>query len=286
MGSTLTLTTATTATGDDVSIFTASPLTPGGVLWTGYPGALNVGPGAARPAVNVPAFDTVTNFNQAINTTKRFDVPNPADQLNSPDGANAQHAYAVRSTNKQLRNAVHWYSNTSAGATTARYPTLTVNLADNVFLPNTHGLRGQPALDYVTSKVYVGGCNALFELDYSSAATWQRRGSTFYCLTATGRAFGTTTSTAPKNYIWPSGSALITALGRVVVPDFNPTAPNATFLNNFDLAIPPTADRHVRQLDLAPGRGTLASQLLFDYDAGHAYAVTSNNLLIRANVMF
>lgn len=286
----LQLTAASTST-DSVQLFTAqpdvgAPLAP----WVGYL--------TAAPNVNYnnrPALLTGLPFSSLTNATftkdaapYAFSVPMPGDQLNSAHTTNAQYAYAVRSVGKQLRDVVHWYSPKSAGGTTTRHPVLRVTLdSASAFDTTKPGLVCQPVVDANARRIYVGAGNALFQVSYADATAFASTASTYYNLTQAGRTFGPTTA-APKKYLFATGNALLTPNYRVVVPDYNPNG--QLFLNNFNVNGAPTGDRLGYVVDLNPGRGQVAQQMLYDYTGGSAYMVTTaaapaSNYVIRANIL-
>ncbi|MDB5097425.1 MAG: hypothetical protein JWM80_1846 [Cyanobacteria bacterium RYN_339] len=289
-GSYLKLTAATTPPGtDDIEVYPASSNNPSTATpWVGYSGAPNVDYNN-RPVVTTPYVEQKTGVQYTKDTAYNFNVPAPADQKNSTDAANALWTFAVKTTNKPLRNAVHWYSQTSAGGTTAKYPSLNVTLAGGAKLPTTNGISCQPTIDSRNKHVWVVACNALFELNFNSVDLWGDPANTTYNLTAQGRLAAPSpiyTAPAPKTYIFPAGNALLNFRDHVVVPDYNP-ANGDMWLNNFDVStLGNVADHLYYQVDVGAGTGgtTALQQMLFDYDGGGVYMVTTNNTIIKATI--
>lgn len=284
LSATLQLTAATTPTSgnEDLGVFTASPFLPGGsTLWTGWAGAINTN-WNNRPDVSTAL---ASRLNQTIvkdfNYTWAFKSELPVDQVNTSDGTGGVYAFAQRttSTDKVLKRVAHWYSNTTAPGAPQR-PTLAITRATGATLPVANGLRTQPTIDTDNKRVYVSGCNAVFELSYASAAAFGDPALVNYNVTASGRAAPGPLSGA--NYFFAPGNVLLTLNGNVVVADQN-TSTSRMLLNTFSTPFD-TNDKLVQSLDLNPATGTLAGLLLYDYDQGSVYATTSNNHVVRANV--
>jgi hypothetical protein len=290
VGATLKLTAATTPPGpDDIELFPADSTLPNSTTpWIGYGGAPTVDY-ANRPGVAAGYFGKTTGVQYTKDTTYTFNVPLPADQKDSSDASNALWTYAVRTANKQLRNAVHWYSQTSAGGTTAKYPNLNVTLATGAKLPTTTGIACQPTVDSVNKRLWVVACNTLFELNYNAPDLWADPADTYYNLTAQGRLATPSpiyTTPTPKTYIFPAGNALLNYRNHVIVPDYNP-ANGDMWLNNFDVTtLGNTSDHLYYQLDVGAGTagGTVLPQFLFDYDGGGLYFVTVAGNLVKATI--
>lgn len=275
---------STPTTTDDVSIYSASAYAPGGTtLWTGFNSTPNVDY-TNRPTVSSAALTTQTGLSAVLDSSYSFSVPLPSDQLNTTDTTNAEYAYAERTTNKKLADAVHWYSNKSAGTTTAYYPTLNVTLATGASLPTTNGILSQPTLDSAKHLVYVAACNSLFQLDYSSAANYASTSSSYYDLTAAGRSFGTTTTGGGKKYLFQPSNVLLDVSRHVVLADENLTS-SALTLNDFNGNAAATTDRLTYTLNVTPGTGAMQGAMIYDYDSGSVYLTTSNNEIERVQIL-
>ncbi|HEY9724315.1 MAG TPA: hypothetical protein V6D47_20100 [Oscillatoriaceae cyanobacterium] len=274
---------STPSSTDNVAIYNASAYAPGGTtLWTGFNSTPNVDY-SNRPTVSGPIV-TQTGLSAVLNSSYAFNVPLPSDQLNTTDAANAEYAYAERTTNKKLADAVHWYSNKSAGTTTAYKPTLNVTLATGASLPTTNGILCQPTLDSVKHLVYVASSNGLFQLDYSSAANFASTADTYYDLTSAGRSFGTTTTGGAKKYLFQPTNVLFDLSGHVVLADENLTS-NVLTLNDFNGNASASNDRLSYTLNVSPGTGTIGSAMIYDYNGGSVYLTTSNNEIERAQIL-
>jgi len=281
----LQLTAATTPTtgNEDLGIFTASPNLPAsGSLWIGWAGAINTN-WNNRPTVST-ALATLTNQTivKDFAYSWSFKKELPIDQVNTTDATGGVWAFAHRttSTSKVLKRVGHWYSNTSAPVAASR-PTLTLSRATGATLPTTNGTRTQCTVDTDNRRVYVSGCNTVFELSYASAAAFADPAMCNYNVTASGRA--APGPLAGANYYFAPGNVLLTLNGNVVVADRN-TSTNRMLLNTFTTPFD-TNDKLTQSLDLNPATGTLAGMLLYDYDLGSVYATTNNNHVVRADVL-
>jgi hypothetical protein len=281
----LSLTQNAANSGDNLAFFTADNTRPNGTLWTGYLGGAT--PNAdwdSRPALRVPFF-TLANGAPGTGMVRTVDVPAPADKANvAGDAANAHYTLAVQSTNKPLRSAVHWFSD-NTNTTVAQLPTLNMRTNSYAQLSTAAGIACQPSIDSYIGKVWVAASNALFELDYSSKGNFMRADRTYYNFTTNGRSTGygpVNTGTSPRTYLNATGNALLTANGHLAIADVTPSG--ALSLNHFNLNLAPTANRLVSSVDPSPAAGGVNAQMLYDYDNGSVYAVTTNNYVIRAKV--
>lgn len=284
------LTPASTTT-DSIDLFTASSDFNATTAWVGYSSTTPTVTWNNRPALlSGTPFTSTTNQTYTLNTSPpyAFAVPRPGDQVNASNG-NVMYTYAVRSNNEALRDAVHWYSpksSTLAGSTT-KLPTLNVTLDTAAAIDTTKpGIASQPVVDGY-GRVFVNSGNALFELSYADTISFQSPAKVYYSLTQAGRNFGPTTA-APKKYLFPTGNVLLTPNYRVVTADYNPSG--QLYLNDFNVNLAGTADRLAYYVDASPGKGTIAQQMLYDYQSGSAYAVTRDSAsgtyyVVRANIL-
>jgi streptogramin lyase len=283
---------ASSTSTDSIELYTANPDRTATAAWLGY--ATTSTPSVDwnnRPSLltGLP-FATRTGFAFTKDAPYyNFAVPMPGDQVNSST-AQAQYAYAVRSIGEQLRDAVHWYSPKSSGGDTTKHPELQVTLDTAAAFDTTKpGISAQATLDANAKKVYVTAGNALFQLSYANASDFASTASTYYNLTQAGRTAGVgPTTAAPKRYLFTVGNVLLTPNYRVITADFN--ANGTMFFNNFNTNLAPTADRLAYTVDANPGRGQIAQQMLYDYEGGHAYAVTLHTptntyRVLRANIL-
>jgi hypothetical protein len=282
----LTLTQNNSTSGDNLTFYTADNVRADGTLWNGYLGGATPNTDwDTRPNVRVPFF-SLANGAPGAGQVLTVQVPPPADKANvAGDAANAHYTLAVQSTNRALKAAVHWFSdNTNSSA--AQLPTLTIKTNSYAQLSTAQGIACQPTIDITTQHVYLAASNALFDLDYSSKGKFATPANVYYNFTTAGGSAGygpVNTGTTPKTFLNATGNALLTLNGRVVIPDVTPTG--ALSLSNFNTNLARTGNRLVTSTDITPGTGGVNTQMLFDYDGGSAYVVTTNNYVIRAKVM-
>lgn len=161
-------------------------------------------------------------------------------------------------------------------------PKLFVTLDTAAKTPAASGVQTQPSLDSLGRKVWVVASNALFELSYADANTFQAKSGVTYSLTAAGRSAGPTVAGTPRRYVMPKGNVLFTG-ARLLVADADP-ASNRFFLNTFDPTLAGASDSLLHHHEAAAGAAQIGEQMLFDYYAGSAYMTTRAKAVTRVDI--
>lgn len=268
---------------ENLSLWKASPFHPStSAIWTGYAGTPDVD-WNSRPTL----FGLLGGLtNQAVAKDAAVDLPAgfgadlPLDKANSSDAAGGVVAYGLRTEDKVLRQAAHWYSNTTAPGAAQR-PTLRVQ-RNGTPLNTNFGLRCQPGVGS-GNRVYFASSNAVFELNYGSLAAFQDPAQIAYNLTAAGvlnagPVFG-------GAHFHNRTSVSLSGLGKLIVVDQDSTS-NRAYLNRLSLPFHtnPTASHLEASQDLNPAQGVACPQLLWDYANGSAYLTTGSNHAVRATI--
>ncbi|HEY9721392.1 MAG TPA: hypothetical protein V6D47_05235 [Oscillatoriaceae cyanobacterium] len=263
---------------ENLNFFEASAYQGGGgnTLWAGYAGTPNVDYNN-RPAVTGPVSSS-TNLSVTSGTQYGFSVPAIGDQLNTSDAGNARWAFAEQSQGEALQSAAHWYSNLSA-TKSAQDPTLQVTLDTGAKFPNGNGISSEPEVDQLNHRVWVESCNALFQLDYSSANHFQSPAKTLYNLTQTGRNSGPTTGNgANKTYLFSTGN-VVTDGQHIVCLDSGPA------LNDYGNPLTGATDKLRYYASGPAGVGTIGPYIIWNYVGGDVYLTTSTGYVVRASVL-
>jgi hypothetical protein len=256
-------------------------------IWQGYGNALNV-TYTNRPLLfeSFPFASLTTNPTVDTKVQYILGTSIPTDAVNSAD-PKAVWSYGFRAVGKPLKNAAHWYSNTTAPAGARppeNRPQMVVSVASKV-LPSTSGIRCQPIVDTDINKIYVESSNCVFELPYNAAqpADFSTPAKCCYNLTMAGQTGGPL-NLAATTYLYPLGNMQQNFYGDLMVVDQDDSG--AMYANRFtrNFFATPTVSHLAAAFDATPGTGTIGQALVWDYDKGSVYFTTSNSRLIRGSL--